>query len=94
MVSNVKFIDVQRREIVTETISKDGVQTLAVEKQVPGGSTKRIMLLNKYDALRLKDELERFLHTLYSNELNGMNTTLSPVDMVDLFGEDKEDLER
>lgn len=85
-----RFVDVQRREVFTELISKDGVDTLAIEKNVPGGSSKRLLLLNKYDAQRLKEVLEVYLNTIYSKELSGMNTTLSPVDMVELFGEDED----
>lgn len=87
---NYSFIDVQRREIFTEIVAKDGVETLAVEKNVPGGSSKRILLLNKYDAQKLKEALEFYLNTIYSKELAGMNATLSPKDMAELFGEDDE----
>lgn len=87
---NYSFIDVQRREIFTEIVAKDGVETLAVEKNVPGGSSKRILLLNKHDAQKLKEALEFYLNTIYSKELAGMNATLSPKDMAELFGEDDE----
>ncbi|WP_293768619.1 hypothetical protein [uncultured Corynebacterium sp.] len=86
--SDIEFTDVQRREVVTELITKDGIATLAVEKNVPGGSTKRLLLLNKYDAQKLKEALEHYLKTVYSNELAGIEGTLSPADMVELFGED------
>lgn len=83
-----QFVDVQRREVVTELVTKDGITTLAVEKNIPGGSTKRLLLLNKYDAQKLKEALEYYLKTVYSNELAGIDGTLSPADMVALFGED------
>lgn len=85
------FIDVQRRDVFTEVLSKDGVETLAVEKRVPGGSSKRLLLLNKYDAQQLKEALERYLNNQYAKELSGMEGTLSPADMVALFGEDDDD---
>lgn len=84
-----QFIDVQRREITLRTISsEDGVETLAIEKLVRGGEPKRLMLLNKFDAQQLKDALDDYLKTIYSKELAGLNTTLSPKDMLELFGED------
>ncbi len=89
--TDLKFIDVQRREIFTELVTKDGVDTLAVEKTIPGGSSKRLLLLNKFDAQQLKKELENYLHTIYSKELSGMDATLSPADMVELFGEDEDE---
>lgn len=78
----------QRREVFAETISKDGVETLAIEKAVPGGASKRLLLLNKYDAQKLKAALDEYLNTIYSKEISGMGGTLSPADMVELFGED------
>ena len=84
-----QFIDVQRREIILRTISaEDGVETLSIEKLVRGSDPKRIMLLNKFDAQQLKDVLDEYLKTIYSKELAGLNTTLSPKDMLELFGED------
>lgn len=84
-----QFIDVQRREITLRTMSsEDGVETLAIEKLVRGGEPKRLMLLNKFDAQQLKDALDDYLKTIYSKELAGLNTTLSPKDMLELFGED------
>lgn len=91
MSSNPTFTDVQRREIFTEIVSKDGVPALAVEKALPGGSSKRIMLLNKVDAQQMIKELDRFLNEVYSRELAGVNASLSPADMVVLFGEDPDD---
>lgn len=85
---NYNFIDVQRREVFTELVSKDGVDTLAIEKNVPGGSSKRIMLLNKYDAQKLKEALEYYLNNVYAKEMSGVEAILSPKDMVELFGED------
>lgn len=85
------FTDVQRREIFTEIVTKDGVPALAVEKTVPGGSSKRIMLLNKMDAQQLQKVLEHYLNEIYSRELAGVNASLSPADMVALFGEDPEE---
>lgn len=86
----VKFTDVQRRSIIVDTVDKDGVEVLAVEKEVPGGSSKRLLLLNKYDAHKLKESLEYYLNTIYSKEMLGNEGTLSPADMAELFGEDDE----
>ena len=84
-----QFIDVQRREIIARTVSaEEGVETLSIEKLVRGSEPKRIMLLNKFDAQQPKDVLDEYLKTIYSKELAGLNTTLSPKDMLELFGED------
>lgn len=83
-----RFIDVQRREVVTEMINKDGIKVLAVEKNVPGGSSQRLLLLNKFDAQQLKVALEEYLKTVYAAEMTGVEGTLSPKDMVELFGLD------
>ncbi|GAB2506282.1 hypothetical protein CATRI_03435 [Corynebacterium atrinae] len=85
------FTDVQRRDIVVEIVTKDGVPVLSIEKQVPGGSSKRILLLNKIDAKQLSKVLDNYLKQVYSLELSGLNSSLSPADMVELFGEDDED---
>ncbi|MDO5032699.1 hypothetical protein [Corynebacterium sp.] len=84
------FTDVQRREVFTELVTKDGVQTLAIEKKVPGGSSKRLLLLNKYDAQKLKEALEAYLNTVYAQEFSGVSGTLSPADMLALFGEEED----
>ena len=47
-----------------------------------------MLLLNKYDAQKLKAALDEYLNTIYSKEISGMGGTLSPADMVELFGED------
>lgn len=91
MTKQPTFTDVQRREVFTEIVTKDGVPALAVEKNVPGGSSKRIMLLNKVDAQQLQKVLEHYLNEIYAQELAGVNASLSPADMVELFGEDPED---
>lgn len=83
-----QFIDVQRREITTSLLEKDGVPVMSVEKKMPGAEPKRLLLLNKVDAQRLRDALDHYLKTVYSKELAGMNATLSPADMLELFGED------
>ncbi|MDO5671035.1 MAG: hypothetical protein Q4G50_13680 [Corynebacterium sp.] len=88
---NPTFIDVQRRDIVAEIVTKDGVPVLSIDKQVPGGSSKRLLLLNKIDAKQLADVLEHYLKQVYSLELAGLNASLSPEDMAALFGEDDED---
>lgn len=85
------FIDVQRRDIVAEIVTKDGVPVLSIDKQVPGGSSKRLLLLNKVDAKQLSDVLEHYLKQVYSLELAGLNASLSPEDMVALFGEEDDD---
>ncbi len=85
------FIDVQRRSIVAEIVTKDGVPVLSLDKEVPGGSSKRLLLLNKVDAKQLSDVLEHYLKQVYSLELAGFNASLSPEDMVALFGEEDDD---
>lgn len=85
------FIDVQRRNIAAEILTKDGVPVLSIDKEVPGGSSKRLLLLNKVDAQQLADVLDRYLNQVYSLELSGMNAALSPADMLALFGGDEDD---
>lgn len=85
------FTDVQRREVFAEIVTKDGVPVLSIDKQVPGGSSKRLLLLNKIDAKQLADVLDHYLKQVYSLELAGLNASLSPEDMVQLFGGDDED---
>lgn len=85
------FIDVQRRNIAAEIVTKDGVPVLSIDKEVPGGSSKRLLLLNKVDAQQLADVLDRYLKQVYSLELAGMNAALSPADMLALFGEDEDE---
>lgn len=80
--------DVQRRSIFSELVTKDEVPTLAIEKDVPGGSSKRIMLLNKVDAQQLKRVLDDYLNHVYGQEVAGINASLSPKDMVAIFGVD------
>lgn len=85
------FTDVQRREVFAEIVTKDGVPVLSIDKQVPGGSSKRLLLLNKVDAKQLAGVLEHYLKQVYSLELAGLNASLSPEDMVALFGEEDDD---
>lgn len=85
------FTDVQRRIIFAETVTKDGVPVLSVEKQVPGGSSKRLLLLNKADAQAAVRALDRYLKHVYSQELAGVQASLSPTDMLALFGEDEDE---
>lgn len=85
------FIDVQRRDIVAEIVTRDGVPVLSIDKQLPGGSSKRLLLLNKVDAKQLSEVLEHYLNQVYSLELAGLNTSLSPQDMLAIFGEDDDD---
>lgn len=85
------FIDVQRRVIFADMVTKDGVPVLSVEKEVPGGSSKRILLLNKVDAQAAIRALENYLKHVYSQEMAGVQASLSPADMVELFGLDDED---
>ncbi|MHA2788432.1 hypothetical protein ACXZ66_04720 [Corynebacterium sp. S7] len=85
------FTDVQRRKIDVELVSKDGIPVLSVDKELPGGSSKRVLLLNHHDARRLKTALENYLNEVAARELAGHTASLSPKDMVDLFGEDEDD---
>ena len=79
------FTDVQRRVVFAETVTKDGVPVLSVDKQLPGGSSKRLLLLNKTDAQAAIRALERYLNHIYAQELNGINASLSPADMLEIF---------
>lgn len=83
------FTDVQRREILTEIVAKDGVHALSIDRTVPGGSSRRLMLLNKSDAQQLFHVLEHYLKQLYAQELAGGEIELSPEDMLKLFGEEE-----
>lgn len=84
------FTDVQRRKINLEIVAKDGIPVLSVDKELPGGSSKRALLLNHHDARRLKTAIENYLNEVSARELAGHEASLSPKDMVDLFGADDE----
>lgn len=85
------FTDVQRRKINVEIVSEQGIPVLSVDKDLPGGSSKRVLLLNPHDARRFKTAIENYLNEVSARELAGHTASLSPKDMVDLFGEDDED---
>ncbi|MCK2201403.1 hypothetical protein [Corynebacterium callunae] len=85
--SKPSFHDVQRRAIVVHQITKDNIPVLAVDEVDDAGS-RRIMLLNKYDAKQLSAACDRYLQQVYSASFAGVNTDLSPEDMADLFGDD------
>ncbi|WP_394282032.1 hypothetical protein [Corynebacterium sp.] len=85
------FTDIQRRKIDVEIVSKDGIPALSVDKELPGGSSKRVLLLNPHDARRLKTAIENYLNEVSARELNGHTASLSPQDMLDLFGADDDE---
>ncbi|ALC05293.1 hypothetical protein CDES_04240 [Corynebacterium deserti GIMN1.010] len=82
------FHDVQRRSIVVRQITKDGVPVLAIEEVYDDGSSRRLMLLNKYDAKQLSAACDRYLQETFAATFAGVNTDLSPEDMAKLFGDD------
>ncbi|WP_257182872.1 hypothetical protein [Corynebacterium cystitidis] len=86
-----RFTDIQRRKIKVEVVVKDNIPALSVDKELPGGSTERIMLLNPHDARRLKTAIENYLNEVSGRDLSGRFASLSPQDMLDLFGEEDED---
>lgn len=89
MSENPTFTDVQRREIFTEIVSRDGVKALSIERSIPGGSSTRLMLLNRLDAQQLFHVIEHYLKEVYAGELAGGEIELSPEDMLKLFGEEE-----
>ncbi|WP_411208614.1 hypothetical protein [Corynebacterium callunae] len=86
--SKPAFHDVQRRAIAVHQITKDNIPVLAIDEVDDDGSSRRIMLLNKYDAKQLSAACDRYLQQVYSASFAGVNTDLSPEDMADLFGDD------
>lgn len=84
------FHDVQRRPIVVRPITKDNVPALAVDEIQEDGSTRRVLLLNKYDAKQLSAACDRYLQEIFSATFSGVNTDLSPEDMARMFDEDDE----
>lgn len=85
---NPTFHDVQRRPIVVHQITKDDVPALAVDEVQNDGTTRRILLLNKYDAKQLSAACDRYLQEIFSATFAGVNTDLSPQDMAKLFDEE------
>ncbi|WIM68366.1 hypothetical protein QP027_02935 [Corynebacterium breve] len=81
------FTDIQRRKIEVEIVSKDGIPALSVDKILPGGSSERVLLLNPHDARRFRTAIDNYLNEASARELNGNVASLSPKDMVELFGE-------
>lgn len=82
------FHDVQRRPIVVHQITKDGVPVLAVDEIQDDGASRRILLLNKYDAKQLSAACDRYMQEIFSASFSGVNTDLSPEDMAKLFGDE------
>lgn len=84
------FTDVQRREIIARTVTKNDVPVLAIDEVGEDGEAKRLMLLNKYDAKQLAAACELYLQAVFSAQFTNMSTSLSPAEMVELFGTDGE----
>ncbi|EEI27565.1 MULTISPECIES: hypothetical protein [Corynebacterium] len=83
---NPTFTDVNRREFICEQVEKDGVLVLAVDRIKEDGTRKRVMLLNKFDAKKLSAACELYLQTIFSAAFAKDSSTLSPEEMLQLFG--------
>ena len=83
---NPTFTDVNRRELICEQVEKDGVLVLAVDRIKEDGTRKRVMLLNKFDAKKLSAACELYLQTIFSAAFAKDSSTLSPEEMLQLFG--------
>ncbi|MGS2665394.1 hypothetical protein ACU6QD_10490 [Corynebacterium glucuronolyticum] len=83
---NPTFTDVNRREFICEQVEKDGVLVLAVDRIKEDGTRKRVMLLNKFDAKKLSAACELYLQTIFSAAFAKDSSTLSPEEMLRLFG--------
>ena len=81
------FTDVNRRQFIVEHVDKDGVPVLAVDRIREDGTRKRVMLLNKFDAKKLSSACDLYLQTIFSAAFAASNLSLSPSEMVELFGE-------
>lgn len=79
------FIDVNRRNIVARIITKNDVPVLSVEEILEDGSTKRMMLLNKYDAKQLSAMCELYLQQIFSAQFSQDSSSLSPEEMAEIF---------
>ncbi|MCT1441877.1 hypothetical protein [Corynebacterium glucuronolyticum] len=83
---NPTFTDVNRREFICKQVEKDGVLVLAVDRIKEDGTRKRVMLLNKFDAKKLSAACELYLQTIFSAAFAKDSSTLSPEEMLQLFG--------
>ena len=83
---NPTFTDVNRRDFICEQIEKDGVLVLAVDRIKEDGERKRVMLLNKFDAKKLSAACELYLQTIFSAAFAKDSSSLSPEEMLQLFG--------
>lgn len=80
------FTDVQRRQIIVRTVIDHNVPVLSVEKVLENGETKRLLLLNKYDAKQLAASCELYLQQIFSASFAELHTGLDPEEMAELFG--------
>ncbi|MDY6049291.1 MAG: hypothetical protein SPI77_01760 [Corynebacterium sp.] len=88
--ANPNFTDVNRRAFSVYELNKDGVHVLAVDRVYEDGTSKRVMLLNKYDAKKLSSACELYLQQIFSEQFTSSNLSLSPDEMAALFGTDDE----
>lgn len=79
------FTDVNRRDILARIITKNDVPVLSVEEIQEDGTTKRMMLLNKYDAKQLSAMCELYLQQLFSVQFHQNTGSLSPEEMAEIF---------
>lgn len=80
------FVDVQRHRIRARTVAREGVPVLAVEEIHEDDSVSTLLILNKYDAKQLSAACELYLQEIFSAQFAGVDTNLSPDDMLALFG--------
>ncbi|WP_151640337.1 hypothetical protein [Corynebacterium sp. 11A] len=86
------FTDVQRRDIRVHTVIDHDVPVLAVDQILEDGSSKRLLLLNKFDSKQLAAACELYLQQIFSASFSELHTGLDPQEMADLFGShDEED---
>ncbi|WKD61686.1 hypothetical protein CCICO_08355 [Corynebacterium ciconiae DSM 44920] len=80
------FTDVQRRDIRVHTVIDHEVPVLAVDQILEDGSTKRLMLLNKFDSKQLAAACELYLQQIFSAAFSDLHHGLDPQEMAELFG--------
>ena len=84
---NPSFTDVNRRKFFVREVFKDQIPALEINRIQDDGELKRIMLLNKHDAKKLQSACELFLQTIFSAHYSNVPHSLSPQEMMELFGE-------
>ncbi|MEJ5927627.1 hypothetical protein WG915_03220 [Corynebacterium sp. H128] len=84
------FTDVNRRNIQVHVVTKNDVPALAIEEILEDGTTKRLLLLNKYDSKQLSAACDMFLQQVFSAQFTNMVSGLSPHEMAVLFADEDE----